>query len=57
MSIGDKGSAGLSRPFPDCLSSAITNIQVPFNYPTVMAISEIINQESSNKDKITIYYN
>lgn len=57
MSIGDKGAAGLSRPFPDCLTTAITNIAVPYNYPTVMAIAEFITQDSGNVDKITIFYN
>jgi F-type H+-transporting ATPase subunit gamma len=43
VSIGDKGAAALSRPFPDCLKTAITGIQVPYNYPTVMALAEYIN--------------
>lgn len=57
MSIGDKGAAGLARPFPDCLQSAIVQIQVPYNYPTVMALAEQINSQAGNADKITIYYN
>jgi len=57
VSIGDKGAAALSRPFPDCLKTAITGIQVPYNYPTVMALAEYINQESEGTDKILIYYN
>lgn len=57
MSIGDKGATGLSRPFPDCLKTAVTGIQVPYNYPTVMALAEFINQESEGTDKIVVYYN
>lgn len=26
FSIGDKGSGGLTRPFPDCLKTAITKV-------------------------------
>jgi len=43
VSIGDKGASALNRPFPDCLATAITNVQVPYNYPTVMAIAEMVN--------------
>lgn len=57
MSIGDKGATGLMRPFPDCLRTAVTNVQIPYNYPTVMAIAEMVNQEAAGKDKIVIYYN
>lgn len=32
--VGDKGSVALSRPFPDILEHAITNVQTPLNFPT-----------------------
>jgi F-type H+-transporting ATPase subunit gamma len=57
MSIGDKGAAGLQRPFPDCLKTAITGISVPYNYSTVMALAQYVTQESEGYDKVTIYYN
>jgi hypothetical protein len=34
MVVGDKGSLALSRPFPDILEFAITNIGTPLNFPT-----------------------
>ena len=34
FSVGDKGSIALSRPMPDLLDNAITNITTPMNFPT-----------------------
>lgn len=39
MTIGDKGNAGLIRPYPDILDASITAIAVPFNFPTAGAIA------------------
>ena len=39
FSIGDKGSAGMVRPFPDMLKYSISRIGTPYNYPTVMAMA------------------
>lgn len=39
FSIGDKGSAGMVRPFPDMLKCTISKIGTPYNYPTVMAMA------------------
>lgn len=32
--VGDKGSVALSRPMPDLMDSAITNVITPMNFPT-----------------------
>lgn len=40
--IGEKGTVGVMRPFPDLLKIGISEIQTPYNYPTVMALAEHI---------------
>jgi F-type H+-transporting ATPase subunit gamma len=39
FSIGEKGSVGFTRPFPDMLKTSISQIGTPYNYPTVMAMA------------------
>jgi F-type H+-transporting ATPase subunit gamma len=39
FSIGDKGTKGLMRPFPDMLRTSISAVGTPYNYPTVMAMA------------------
>lgn len=34
FAVGDKGSVALSRPMADILAQAVTNIEVPINFPT-----------------------
>ena len=55
--IGDKGTVGLKRPCGDILKIGISEISVPYNYPTVMAISEHIVKAGDGCDKITVFYN
>ena len=55
--IGEKGSGGLTRPFPDLLKTSISQIGTPYNYPTVMAMAVHISQMSQNSDKIIVFYN
>jgi len=55
--IGDKGTAGLTRPMPDLVKLSISNTTFPLNYPTVMAISDHIVRQGENKDQIIVYYN
>ena len=57
LPIGEKGSMGMIRPFPDMIKMSISEITVPNNYPTVMAFAEIITRESEGYDKIVVYYN
>jgi F-type H+-transporting ATPase subunit gamma len=57
FSIGDKGTVGMQRPFPDLLKVGISEIRTPYNYPTVMAITEHILKASEDKEKITVFYN
>ena len=59
MSIGDKGTVGLTRQFKDILKVGISEISTPYNYPTAMALGENIVRESetAGSDKIVIFYN
>ena len=43
FSIGDKGATAMKRPFPDLLKVGLSDISTPYNYPTVMAVSEHVN--------------
>ena len=40
FSVGDKGTVGMKRPYKDILKVGISQIKTPYNYPTVMALSE-----------------
>lgn len=55
--IGDKGAAGLQRAFPKQLKYCLNETSAPFNYPTVMAIADLISRNADHHDKIIIYYN
>ena len=57
FTVGDKGTAGLARPFADCLIGGMTNVTAPFNYPTAMVISEAIMKHSTEADVIKVIYN
>jgi len=57
LPIGEKGSVAMIRPFPDLISQSFSELPSPFNYPTVMAISELVQKQAENSDKIVIYYN
>lgn len=57
MPVGEKGSMAMIRPFPDMIKMSISDIGSPCNYPTIMAISDQIQRDSENYDKIVVYYN
>jgi F-type H+-transporting ATPase subunit gamma len=57
FSIGDKGSVGMMRPFPDMLKFSISQIGTPYNYPVVMAMAVHITNLSQDADKVVIIYN
>jgi F-type H+-transporting ATPase subunit gamma len=57
LPIGEKGSIGMIRPFPDLIKMSISEITVPNNYPTIMSFAEVVTKESEGFDKIVIYYN
>lgn len=57
MPVGEKGSTGMMRPFPDMIKNSISDIGSPCNYPTVMAIADQVQRQSEGYDKIVVYYN
>lgn len=57
FSIGEKGTSGLTRPFPDLLRSSISRIGTPYNYPTVMSLAVHIAALGHEADKIIVIYN
>ena len=57
FSIGEKGSTGLMRPFPDLLKTGITHVATPYNYPTVMAMAGQVSNLAEDADKIVIVHN
>jgi len=57
FSIGDKGTVAYQRPMKDILKIGISEISTPYNYPTVMAISENVVKAAEGCDKITLFYN
>lgn len=57
FSIGDKGSVGMVRPFPDLLRTSISQVGTPYNYPTVMAMAVHISALAQDSDKIVVVFN
>lgn len=55
--IGDKGSIALSRPMPDLMEHAITNITTPINFPTAAAIASQVLANAKDCEKIVVVYN
>jgi F-type H+-transporting ATPase subunit gamma len=55
--IGDKGTVGMKRPLADVLKVGVSEISTPYNYPTVMALTEHIIRAGEGSDKVTILYN
>jgi len=43
MPVGEKGSIAMIRPFPDLIKNTVSDIPSPCNYPTMMAISDLIS--------------
>lgn len=57
FSIGDKGTSGLARPFPDLLQQAVTELSTPVNFTLVSAIAHQAEQLTHDCQQITIVYN
>lgn len=55
--IGDKGTQGLVRPFPDLLKMAINEMPTPLNYYNVMAVTDQILRSEVQFDKMVILFN
>ena len=55
--MGEKGTVAMKRPMADLLKYGVSEISTPYNYPTVMALSEHICRVGESNDKITVFYN
>ena len=55
--IGEKGTAGCMRPFPDLLKESAQGLSTPVNFAQTMALTQKIITHSEKKDKVVIYYN
>lgn len=50
LPIGEKGSNGLLRPFPDLLTQSVVAVQTPINFPTAASISFKIAETGASYD-------
>ena len=57
FALGAKGASAMVRPMSDILKTNVSEIKTPYNYPTVMALSEHIIQTGDSFDSIKIVYN
>lgn len=57
VTIGEKGTGALLRPFPEMVKASISEVTTPLNYPTVCSIAQQITQNAQGYDKIVIFYN
>lgn len=55
--VGDKGTQGLVRPFPDLLKMAINELAIPLNFYNTMAVSDQIQRSGIHFDRIVLLYN
>lgn len=55
--IGDKGSAGLLRNFPDCVEQCTSDLGSPMNFELISSIADRVASLSTGSDKILIFYN
>lgn len=57
FTVGEKAASAMSRNFKDVLKLGISSISTPYNYPTIMAVSEHIVSAGASHDKIVVFYN
>lgn len=57
LSIGDKGTVGMTRPFPDLLRLSMSQLLTPMSYSCVMSMAGYVTSYSQNADKIVVVYN
>lgn len=57
FTIGEKGTAGCYRPYPDLLAESAQGLSVPCNFAQTLALTQKIIGLAEGKDKIVIYYN
>jgi F-type H+-transporting ATPase subunit gamma len=57
ITIGEKGTSALVRPFPDLFRGSISEVSLPLNYPTVCSLAHQLTIQSQGFDKIIIFFN
>jgi F-type H+-transporting ATPase subunit gamma len=57
LTIGEKGTSAMSRPFPELIRASISEVVTPLNFPTVCSIAQQLTNYATGFDKITIYFN
>jgi F-type H+-transporting ATPase subunit gamma len=57
LTIGEKGTSALLRPFPDLMKASISEVSTPINFATVTSISQQVTTAAAGYDKITIFFN
>ena len=55
--VGDKGSAGLLRNFPDCMEQCTSDLGSPMNFELISSIADRVATLSEGHHKILIFYN
>lgn len=55
--IGDKGTQGLVRPYPDLLKMSINELAIPLNYYNTMAVTDQILRSGILFDRIVLLFN
>ncbi len=55
--VGEKGSAGLLRNFPDCMEQSVSDLGSPMSFELISSISERVASLSEGSDKIIVFYN
>jgi F-type H+-transporting ATPase subunit gamma len=57
FSIGDKGTNGLIRPFPDLVDHAVTELSTPMNFTLASSIAHQVDSFATDCNNIVIVYN
>jgi len=56
FTIGDKGTSGLARSYPDLMTEAITNIKLPMNYWTAASIGRHAMNYDPTADSVLLFH-
>jgi len=57
FSVGEKGTGGLLRPFPDLLVKSVSEVLTPLTFANCSALAHHISLMGEDFDQISIIYN
>ena len=57
FSIGEKGTAGLVRSYPDITQNAVTELSTPMNFTLASSIAHQVDLNSQDCQNIVVVYN